>query len=364
MFPQNLLWLVKGLAESRVHSLVGGALGLLLVFRTRSAYDRFTEARKMWSQMITALRAYSRMAHSSLSGWDRQHLLLLLAAFPPVLLHHLRSGRANPRPELSLAQQKSKLLDLLPASDVEIICNSRNRPMTVCRMMGAVVKAAHTDIDRILLNYPHAGEKGADLTRIEVNMIMSNVKADRSLSDKCIESLTANIGNCERIVKTSIPLAYSKHTSRFLSVWCFSLPLVLVEQLGWRMIPSVAVICWALLCIEEVGNIIEDPFNMPFLFKDQETGEYHDELKLERSFINIRGDVLDTSPAAAAFTADDGELGHGLEEEEDEMRNAGRGGNLAIPRGSDLFGDFTDYDVASFHRPRVYDKDIREGLVK
>ena len=51
-------------------------------------------------------------------------------------------------------------------------------------------------------------------------------------------------------------------------MWSFSLPLVLVGKLGATMIPCVAVICWALLCIEEVGNMIEDPFNMPFLFKD------------------------------------------------------------------------------------------------
>ncbi len=40
---------------------------------------------------------------------------------------------------------------------------------------------------------------------------------------------------------------------------------------------SVAAICWALLCIEEVGNTIEDPFNMPFLFKGP---PYRDELKV------------------------------------------------------------------------------------
>ena len=109
-------------------------------------------------------------------------------------------------------------------------------------------------------------------------------------------------------------------TLRFLSVWSFSLPLVLVGKLGVTMIPCVAAICWALLCIEEVGNMIEDPFNMPFLFKDS---PYRDELELERSFTNIRGDIFDRSPARVS---------------------------------SDLPSDmlcFTDYDVASFHRTQV-----------
>lgn len=67
------------------------------------------------------------------------------------------------------------------------------------------------------------------------------------------------MSDCERLVKTSVPLAYSKHTSRFLSVWLFSLPLVLVEALGWRLIPPVAVISWALLSIEEVRRACACP---------------------------------------------------------------------------------------------------------
>ena len=45
----------------------------------------------------------------------------------------------------------------------------------------------------------------------------------------------------------------------------------------WYVGCSVTAICWALLCIEEVGNTIEDPFNMPFLFKGP---PYRDELKV------------------------------------------------------------------------------------
>ena len=40
-------------------------------------------------------------------------------------------------------------------------------------------------------------------------------------------------------------------------MWCFTLPLVLVDSLKWRMIPTVLTVCWALFIIEEVGHIIE-----------------------------------------------------------------------------------------------------------
>jgi hypothetical protein len=35
-------------------------------------------------------------------------------------------------------------------------------------------------------------------------------------AEKCLECLTATISNSERLVKTSVPQAYSKHTSRSL----------------------------------------------------------------------------------------------------------------------------------------------------
>jgi len=56
--------------------------------------------------------------------------------------------------------------------------------------------------------------KGSDQSALEMNLMMADIKANRALAEKCLESLTATISNSERIVKTSVPQAYSKHTSR------------------------------------------------------------------------------------------------------------------------------------------------------
>ena len=40
--------------SSLAHTLLGSALGLLLVFRTNAAYDRFWEARKSWSTVTSS----------------------------------------------------------------------------------------------------------------------------------------------------------------------------------------------------------------------------------------------------------------------------------------------------------------------
>lgn len=39
--------------------------------------------------------------------------------------------------------------------------------------------------------------------------------------------LGETIGGCERLVQTPVPLHYVRHTSRFLTIWCFLLPLVI-----------------------------------------------------------------------------------------------------------------------------------------
>ena len=46
--------------------------------------------------------------------------------------------------------------------------------------------------------------------------------------------LSATIGGCERLVQTPVPLHYVRHTSRFLTIWCFLLPLVIGKSLCYR----------------------------------------------------------------------------------------------------------------------------------
>ena len=180
--PQSLLWLVSGLNTS-MHSLVGGALGLLLVFRTNSGYDRFWEAQKIWGSMISAVREMSRMAHASLTGWDREHFLQLLAAFPAILLQHLRSGRGK-----GSEDYKAALETMLPASDAHILWNSRHRPVTVCRMLGGIVQTAFASEAGVLLPFHNAGiyDRSRQLTALELNLVMANVKVRVSVYNECV----------------------------------------------------------------------------------------------------------------------------------------------------------------------------------
>ena len=71
------------------------------------------------------------------------------------------------------------------------------------------------------------------------------------------------IGDAEAISGTPVPLSYSRHTSRLLSIWTLCSPLILVTALPLPLVPpSVLLLSWMLLATEEIGHIIEEPFGI------------------------------------------------------------------------------------------------------
>src|SRR6188768_1912835 len=71
-----------------VHTLVGVALGLLLVFRTNASYDRFWEGRRLVGAIINNARDLARQAHSLLDQSPpeaRQRIGNLIVAYFAVI---------------------------------------------------------------------------------------------------------------------------------------------------------------------------------------------------------------------------------------------------------------------------------------
>src|SRR3954447_22157170 len=71
------------------HTLVGVALGPLLVFRTNSSYDRFWEGRRQWGSIINESRNLGRAARAFL-GRDRglfEEVVHWTITFPYATMH-------------------------------------------------------------------------------------------------------------------------------------------------------------------------------------------------------------------------------------------------------------------------------------
>lgn len=80
--------------------------------------------------------------------------------------------------------------------------------------------------------------------------------------DKNLTQFHDNVGACERIFKTPIPVAYTRLTSRVLSLWHITVPFALWNLCRWLTIPATFLSGLALFYIEEVGVLIEEPFSM------------------------------------------------------------------------------------------------------
>ncbi len=198
------------------HSLIGVALGLLLVFRTNASYDRFWEGRKLWGGMVNTCRNIARVG-VTLFKEPRAYAELaeLVRAFPLACMNTLRGA----------PQSLSVRSDIAKAQHV---------PLAICRDMGRVINDER---------------QSGHITDIQ-----------QAMMDGHVSVLMDIIGACERIRKTPLPFAYVVHLRRALMIYTVTLPFCLVEPLRWWSVLATSLVAFVLFGIEEIGVEIEDPF--------------------------------------------------------------------------------------------------------
>ena len=254
---------------------MASALGLLLVFRTNSAYQRFAEARAIWERILSVSRNFSRMAllFEKDLGTDRlQRVLRLLATFPYMLDEHIivdepepheqarlkalyeagsgsddgntSSGSSSssssssgnnstvlavPRHVYSRARGSGRRMAgsvtiqyidtrqlpwcLLPNATCRRCAVAENRPLYICDRLAREIYGT-----RVTPNFTHR---------------------ERATLLAMVDTLSSSMGACERIHQTAVPLNYARHALRCVSLWLFSLPLALVKDLGLMTAPVV-----------------------------------------------------------------------------------------------------------------------------
>jgi len=204
-------------------------LGLLLVFRTNTAYDRFWEGRKAWGTLLNTVRNLARQIWVTLPGHDRlAHaekvaVLKLLVAFAVATKLRLRDEPLDSDLEMLVSPEQFKQLQTIS-----------NAPLEIAVWIADFLQRQHQD-DR-LTNY--------------------QLTAMHRLLDQLVDML----GACERILKTPMPLAYAIHLKQLLLLYCLMLPFQLVHELSISTGLIVTLVSFTLFGIEEIGLEIENPF--------------------------------------------------------------------------------------------------------
>ncbi len=204
-------------------------LGLLLVFRTNTAYDRFWEGRKMWGTLVNTVRNFSRQVWVTIAEKDPNDsqekiaILRLLVAFAFAMKLHLRGEKINHEIEALVSPEQYAILQSM-----------NHPPLEIALWIGDYLQRQH---HRNCLNT-------YQLTAMF----------------KLLDTMVDVLGACERIIKTPMPLAYNIHLKQILSIYCLILPLKLADELLWYNGIAAGMISFTLLGIEEIGREIENPF--------------------------------------------------------------------------------------------------------
>jgi len=193
-------------------SILGIILGLLLVFRTNTAYDRWWEGRRLWGQLVNHSRGIARTVGVQLQshpgGRSRcERYVDLLSAFPQFLAAHLRQPRGTPArhwPNEVLTELQGEIQSDL--SSGRLAAESR---------------------------LPLAGQ---------------------------LQALDDILGGCERIRNTPIPFSYSSYIKQFVVLYAFILPFGLVREFGYGTVVASMFTFFATMGIELLATEIEEPF--------------------------------------------------------------------------------------------------------
>jgi putative membrane protein len=214
-------------------SLLGAALGILLGFRTNSAYDRWWEARKLWGGLVNSSRSLARQAISFIqppSADLREEALRharSLVYYQIAFVHALRLALRKQDPWEDL----SRVLDVSTVSALRV---QKNVPAALLQRMG---------------------ETTAELAR---RGFLSDLQIQRL--DSTFTDLSNIHGGCERIKNTPLPRQYDFYPELLVKAYCTVLPFVLVDSLKWLTPVATIMIAFAFFVLNRIGKNLEDPF--------------------------------------------------------------------------------------------------------
>ncbi|MBV5260533.1 hypothetical protein FLX56_19155 [Synechococcus moorigangaii CMS01] len=221
---------VQTLNQPIFASLIPGVvLGLLLVFRTNTAYERFWEGRKLIGGIVIGARQLSRQFSVTIpektpQDYDEKMTVnrLIIAFFIATKLH-LRQEPID-----------AQLTALVTPEQALELSQTNKMPLKIIQWINAYIVRWHhlKYIDSHLL--------------VTYNLIL--------------DQLVERMAGCERIRHTPIPKAYSTHLNHLLMLYCLVVPFQLVATLKWWTPIAAGVISFTLIGIEAIGQEIENPF--------------------------------------------------------------------------------------------------------
>ncbi|PMD90525.1 hypothetical protein BWI97_23975 [Siphonobacter sp. BAB-5405] len=227
---------------------ISTALSIFLGFKNNNAYDRWWEARQIWGLLVNYSRAWGREVLIMIIPEDPaeaaevrelQHRMVYRhMAFVHALRVFLRRPQAyNRTSQDEIYEERNEYSDtesFLSSQEYKVFCKKNNPPNYLLNLQGEDLKRA----------YQRGWLSDYRFTKVEEILVEFN-----------------NIqGRCERIKNTPFPRQYSFSSRVFVFIHASLLPFVFVEEIGWASMPVSVIISFVFLCLDLLGERIEDPF--------------------------------------------------------------------------------------------------------
>ena len=202
-------------------TLIGIALSIFLSVRNSACYERWWEARKLWSQMLQTARDIAR-----------QTIVL-------------DEGATTPTPE------------------------RRDILMTVVAFAHAAVKQLRHTTSSSAAGEPTLAARPADTILHETAALIGRLLRQNRLApvealalNDSLGRLTQALVGCERLANTPLPFAYTLLLHRTAYLFCFILPFGFADTLGWATPLAVMLVAYTFFGLDALGEELEEPFGL------------------------------------------------------------------------------------------------------
>jgi putative membrane protein len=223
---------------------MGAALGLLLVFRNSTAYEKWWEARKEMGALVNTARNLALCLNAFLPYGHhvKNYMIELLTSYVFTLKDHLRDKTIFSH------------LENLGDKEKAIVQKAAHKPNIIANLMMVHIEELW---------------KQKEITDFQQYILIEKI------------NLLIDIqGKCERIKNTPIPMAYGFLLKFFINIYVIILPFSLIDDIGWGCVPLVMLLYYILMSIVITAEEIEEPF-----------GTDMNDLKLDLIAHNIGNDI-------------------------------------------------------------------------
>lgn len=207
------------------HEVAGIVIGLILAFRTNTAYARFWEGRTLWGGIVNASRNLARIVtrHAGLEADQSRDFNAWMVAFAHATRCRLRGLEGVPEAEAFLSPDDYGRLRAAP------------HPALFC-----------------------AEELSRRISDLAARQALDPIMA--GVAEQQLTTLVDCLGGCERISRTPTPLPYILLMQRSAALYLGTLPMGLLGRLDWLTPVVTMAVAYLVLMIETVGNELDDPF--------------------------------------------------------------------------------------------------------